>query len=80
MSFKTINGKDESESTKALEQLASTNLLQIESQINLEPEAEMAMNYLASQFPTEYPQDKPENKEKKLTEEEKDKIERDKIL
>jgi len=48
------------------------NLLQVDSQINLEPEADLALDFLARQFPTDYEQDKPQvKKEPVLSDEEK---------
>jgi len=35
-------------------------LLQIDEQINIEPEAELAFDYLEHQFPEDYPEDKVE--------------------
>jgi len=42
------NDGDEDAQTKALDLLAKMNLLQTKSQISIEPEADLAMEYLAA--------------------------------
>lgn len=46
----------------------------------MEPEDELAMGYLASQFPSDYPEDKPPAVSHVQTQEEKDKAESDKAI
>ena len=52
------------------------NLLQTGSQLRIEPEADIALEFLANQFPDDYEKDPPPKKvEPKLSEEEKLKLE-----
>lgn len=61
--------------TKALDMLSKISLLQTDSQISIDPDADMAMEFLAAQFPDDYEKDPPVKKvEPVISEEEQLKL------
>jgi hypothetical protein len=66
------------EQIKGLEGLLdnAASLLQISEDIRIDPEAELAFDYLQHQFPEDYPEEKKVEKKVELTEEQKEKQEK----
>lgn len=72
--IKSADGAGADDQMKGLEGLLANagSLLQLEEDIKIDPEAELAFDYLEHQFPEDYPDDKVPEKKLILTEEQED--------
>jgi len=63
-----------------MREVRSENLLQLDSDIKIEPEAKEALGYLVDQFPSEYPVDIKKPAAKVLSQTEKDEVEQKEVI